>query len=142
VNVRLLVDTLKQVIVVPVAAVQRGPNGAFVYVVDAESKAAVRAVTVGQQDDTSAVISDGLKADEKVVTSGFTRLSNGTRVRVQGADGQPAPADAAPAQKQSPDAAPGERRRKREGGSAENKDKEQRKSDASSDNSSAASTKQ
>src|SRR5262249_58184469 len=51
VNIRLLVDTLKQVVVVPVAAVQRGPNGTFVYVVDAESKAAVRPVTVAPQDD-------------------------------------------------------------------------------------------
>ena len=46
VNVRLLVETLKQVVVVPTAAVQRGPNGTFVYVVDAESKVAVRPVTV------------------------------------------------------------------------------------------------
>jgi len=83
VNVRVLVETLKQVVVVPVSAVQRGPNGTFVYAVDAESKVAVRAVKVGQQDDTSAVIPDGLKPDERVVTTGFTRLSNGTRVRVQ-----------------------------------------------------------
>ena len=49
-------------VVVPTAAVQRGPNGTFVYVVDAESKVAVRPVKVAQQDDTSAVISEGLKA--------------------------------------------------------------------------------
>src|SRR6187455_2781805 len=83
VNVRLLVDTLRQVVVVPTSAVQRGPNGTFVYVVDAESKVAVRPVTVNQQDDTGAVVSSGLAAEERVVTTGFTRLSNGTRVRVQ-----------------------------------------------------------
>ena len=82
---RLLVETLQQVVVVPTAAVQRGPNGTFVYVVDAESKVAVRPVTVAQQDDTQAVISDGLKAEERVVTTGFARLSDGTRVRVQAA---------------------------------------------------------
>jgi multidrug efflux system membrane fusion protein len=149
VNVRVLVETLKGVVVVPVAAVQRGPNGTFVYVVDADSKAVVRAVTVGQQDDVSAVISDGLKADEKVVTTGFTRLSNGTRVRVQPAEGQAAPAnaapasaaptDATPAEKQNPDAAPGERRRKRDGGaSAEKGEGKQwrKKSDGAADNSS------
>jgi multidrug efflux system membrane fusion protein len=115
VNVRVLVQTLKQVVVVPTAAVQRGPNGTFVYVVDAESKVAVRPVTVNQQDDTGAVISDGLKTDERVVTTGFTRLSNGTRVRVQTGD-EPAP-DAAPGvAPQTPTAAAPEGRKKREGG--------------------------
>ena len=85
VNVRLLVETLKQVVTVPTAAVQRGPNGTFVYVVGADSTVAVRPVTVAQQDDTRAVIATGLTADERVVTTGFTRLSAGTRVSVQSA---------------------------------------------------------
>src|SRR6185503_11215623 len=58
INVRLLVDTLKGVVVVPTAAVQRGPQGTFVYVVDDDSKVAVRPITVAQQDDARAVISD------------------------------------------------------------------------------------
>src|SRR5436190_23210754 len=49
INIRLLVDTLKQVVVVPTAAVQRAPQGAFVYVVE-DSKVAVRPNTVAQQD--------------------------------------------------------------------------------------------
>ena len=49
---RLLLKTLDDVVVVPTAAVQRGPDGAFVYVVGADNKAAVRAVKVAQQDDT------------------------------------------------------------------------------------------
>jgi membrane fusion protein, multidrug efflux system len=116
VNVRLLVDTLKGAIVVPTAAVQRGPNGTFVYVIDAESKAQVRPIKVAMLDDTRAVISDGLKSDERVVTTGFTRLSNGTKVNVQEREGQPQPAatsDVAPAN--PADAAPREGRRKREG---------------------------
>jgi len=88
INIRVLVDTLQQVVVVPTAAVQRGPQGAFVYVVEADSKVAVRPVTVAQQDDTQAVISNGLKAEERVVTTGFTRLSNGTRVAVQPGEGE------------------------------------------------------
>ena len=92
VNIRVLVDTLKQVVVVPTAAVQRGPQGTFVYVVDAESKVAVRPITVAQQDDTRAVISDGVKAQEQVVTTGFTRLSNGTRVARAGRRGRAQPA--------------------------------------------------
>src|SRR3954471_2414221 len=91
VNIRMLVDTLRQVITVPTAAVQRGPNGTFVYVVDAESKAAVRPIKVAMLDDTRAVISDGLKSDERVVTTGFTRLSNGTKGNVQEGDGPSRP---------------------------------------------------
>ena len=124
VNIRMLVDTLNQVITVPTAAVQRGPNGTFVYVVDADSKAAVRPITVAMLDDTRAVISAGLQADERVVTTGFTRLSNGTRVNVQEGDGQPKP-DAAPATSQAPEAAPTEGRRKREG--SDNTDGKQRR---------------
>ena len=56
INVRLLVDTLKQVVVAPTAAVQRGPNGTFVYVVQPDNKVAVRPVTVSQQDEAQAVI--------------------------------------------------------------------------------------
>jgi membrane fusion protein, multidrug efflux system len=119
INIRVLVDTLKQVVVVPTAAVQRGPQGAFVYVVEAESKVAVRPITVAQQDDTRAVISDGVKTQEQVVTTGFTRLSNGTRVAVQPGEGDAAPtapaaAEGAPAA-QAPQAAAPEGRRKREG---------------------------
>ena len=76
------------------------------------------------QDDARAVISDGVKAQEQVVTTGFTRLSNGTRVRVQAGDGESP--DAAPSAPQAPQGAPTERRRKREGGgSAENTDGKQ-----------------
>ena len=53
VNVRLLVDTLQQVVVVPTPAVQRGPNGTFVYVVQRRrQRVSLRPVTVGQQDET------------------------------------------------------------------------------------------
>jgi multidrug efflux system membrane fusion protein len=132
VNIRVLVETLNQVVTVPTAAVQRGPSGTFVYVIDAESKVAVRPITIAMQDDARAVISDGVKAQEQVVTTGFTRLSNGTRVRVQAGEGEaPDAAPGAPPQKsesapQTSESAPTERRRKREGGgSAENADGKQ-----------------
>ena len=131
VNIRVLVETLKQVVTVPTAAVQRGPNGTFVYVIDAESKVAVRPIAIAMQDDARAVISDGVKAQEQVVTTGFTRLSNGTRVRVQAGEGESP--DAAPnARRRNPrratgfGGAPTERRRKRDGGgSVENTDGKQ-----------------
>src|SRR5262249_2454697 len=90
VNVRLLVETLKQVVVVPTAAVQRGPNGTFVYVIK-EDSVGVRPVTGSQQDDVQAVIVSGLTTDEKVVTTGFARISDGTKVAVSNADETPTP---------------------------------------------------
>ncbi|TMJ01901.1 MAG: efflux RND transporter periplasmic adaptor subunit [Alphaproteobacteria bacterium] len=117
-NIRLLVDTLRQVVVVPTAAVQRGPQGTFVYVIGDDSKVTVRPITVTQQDDTRAVVADGLKAQEQAVTSGFTRLSNGTRVAVQAADGQPQEASPA-ATPAAPEA--GQGRRKREGAEGDGK---------------------
>jgi multidrug efflux system membrane fusion protein len=124
-NIRVLVDTLKQVVTVPTAAIQRGPNGTFVFVIEPESKVAVRAVTVAQQDDSQAVVSTGLKADEQVVTSGFTRLSNGTSVNVQQGSpdgGTPAVSDApGPEAAATPESQP-KGRRKREGGGAKGGD--------------------
>jgi multidrug efflux system membrane fusion protein len=92
VNVKLLVETLKQVVVVPTGAVQRGPNGTFVYVVKEDTSVGVRPVTVSQQDDVQAVIVSGLAVDERVVTTGFARISDGTKVAVSNADETPTPA--------------------------------------------------
>jgi len=86
VNVRLLLKTLDDVVVVPTAAIQRGPDGTFVFVIDNDSKIAARAVTIAQQDDTDAVIGQGLSADERVVTAGFARLKDGAEVKVSGAN--------------------------------------------------------
>ena len=91
VNVRLLIDTLKQVVVAPTAAVQRGPSGTFVFVVQPDNKVAVRPVTVSQQDETQAVIARGLQPDERVVTTGFARLAAGSQVTVTNAEAVPPP---------------------------------------------------
>ncbi|HEY3642822.1 MAG TPA: efflux RND transporter periplasmic adaptor subunit, partial [Xanthobacteraceae bacterium] len=86
VNIRVLINTLRQGVVVPTAAVQRGPDGTFVYVVKDDSTVAVRSVMVQQQDDVQAVIASGLMAPERVVTTGFGRLADGTRVEVTSAE--------------------------------------------------------
>jgi multidrug efflux system membrane fusion protein len=86
INMRVLINTLRQVIVVPTAAVQRGPDGTFVYVIKEDNTASVRPVMVRQQDDRQAVIANGLQADEKVVTTGFGRLSDGSKVDVASAE--------------------------------------------------------
>jgi multidrug efflux system membrane fusion protein len=80
VNIRLLVDTLRGAIVVPTASVQRGPNGTFVFLVQNGDTVAVRNVTTTQQDDKQTVISSGLQAGDQVVTTGFTRLADGSKI--------------------------------------------------------------
>jgi multidrug efflux system membrane fusion protein len=82
VNVRVLVDTLRQVIVAPTAAVQRGPNGPFVFVVGDDNKVTVHLVRVTQQDETQSVIASGIAAGDRVVTTGFNQLSDGSRVTI------------------------------------------------------------
>jgi multidrug efflux system membrane fusion protein len=89
INIRLLADTLKQAIVVPVAAVQRGPKGPFAYVVQPNETVAMRDLALGPQDDTQAVVRSGLAASDRVVTAGFARLSEGARVSVAAAEEPP-----------------------------------------------------
>ena len=113
-NIRLTVSTLRGAVTVPTAAVQRGPNGAFVYQV-ADGKAVLKTIEVGRQDETMSVVTSGLTPPERVVTTGFARLTNGDPVRVDDrADGLAAPtADAT--RPPSPNGLAGSRRR-REGG--------------------------
>jgi multidrug efflux system membrane fusion protein len=93
VNVRLLVDTLKGVTVIPTSAVQRGPNGTFVYVVGDDSRAAMRPIRIERQDENQTVVASGLKPGEKVVTTGFVRLTDGTQVTIGGEKPEATPPD-------------------------------------------------
>ncbi len=91
VNAELLLENRDGVILVPAAAVQRGPKGARVYVVDASGLAASRPVTVGLAVGQDVVVESGLKAGDVVVVEGADRLRDGSKVeaRNQGA-GNPA----------------------------------------------------
>ena len=82
VNVRLYIDTLSQVVVVPTSAVQRGPEGPYVYLVGDNSTVAMRKVTVGRQTEQDSVVTAGLDVPAAVVTTGFTRLTDGAKVQV------------------------------------------------------------
>ncbi len=82
VNVRLLLKTMDKVVVVPTAAVQRGPDNTFVYLIGSDNKVSVRPVTIAQQDEKQAVISQGLADKDQVVTAGFARLKQGAEVKV------------------------------------------------------------
>jgi multidrug efflux system membrane fusion protein len=99
VNIRLLVDTLRGAIVVPTASVQRGPNGTFVFLVQTGDTVAVRAVTTTQQDDKQTVISSGLQSGDQVVTTGFTRLADGSKIVISKREDAGNPAPAQPADK-------------------------------------------
>ncbi len=80
VSTRLLVATLKQVTVVPEAAVQRGPDGLYAYVIGPDYKVAIRAIKAGPEGDGKSVILQGLSPGEKVVIAGQYRLQNGALV--------------------------------------------------------------
>jgi multidrug efflux system membrane fusion protein len=89
VNIRLLIDTLKGVVTIPTGAVQRGPNGTFVYVVKDGSTASMRPIVVQKQDETQTVVKSGVNAGERVVTTGFVRLTDGSKVAIGSSDGAP-----------------------------------------------------
>jgi multidrug efflux system membrane fusion protein len=86
VNVRLLIETLNHIVVVPTAAIQRGPTGTFVYVVRTDDTVTVRQVKVKQQNDQEAAVEEGLNTGEIVVTSGFGRLREGEHVTAERPD--------------------------------------------------------
>jgi multidrug efflux system membrane fusion protein len=83
VNVRLLVDTLTNQLVVPNVAVQNGQQGTFVYVVDDDSKVHLKTVQVGTITQTSADILGGISEGDRVVVDGTDRLIEGATVRVR-----------------------------------------------------------
>ncbi len=94
VNARLLLDTQKDAIVIPSAAIQNGSQGTFVYVVKQDKTVEVRPVTVAVTEGNIASISAGLSAGEQVVTDGQDRLQAGVTVDAH-TDARPAPAGGA-----------------------------------------------
>jgi multidrug efflux system membrane fusion protein len=83
VTTRLLIRTLKDVVVVPEDALQRGPDGFYVFLVGPDNKVKQQAVKLGDQGDGKAVIAQGLKDGDKVVTEGQYKLEQGVLVKAQ-----------------------------------------------------------
>jgi multidrug efflux system membrane fusion protein len=105
VGVELQVDTARNAVVVPPAAVQRGPRSSYVYVVNADKTASRRNVMVGHEDAQASILTDGVKPGDQVVVDGASRLSDASKVTiVQPTAGAGAPTAGQPA-------APGTRRR-------------------------------
>ena len=96
VSTRVVVDTLVDARVVPTTAVRRGPNGTFVYIIGGDERALVQPVEVVLQDETRAVIAQGLDIGSRVVTVGFAQLAHNKPVKIV-AGAEPAPPAASPA---------------------------------------------
>jgi multidrug efflux system membrane fusion protein len=83
VNARLLLEVLQNVVVVPAAAVSRGPQGTFVYVVKEDKTVTVRPVVLGETTEGVSVVTQGLTPGDPVVVEGAERLREGAPVEVK-----------------------------------------------------------
>jgi len=117
VNIRLLVETQKDKVLIPAVAIQRGPQGTFVYVVKPDQTVEVRPVTVGTMEGSDAAIESGLAADDQVVVDGVDKLQPGSKVQMPGQakpgqakSGQPDAGQSGNGQQPSGQAGAGERR--------------------------------
>jgi membrane fusion protein, multidrug efflux system len=82
INVWLLIDLRQDGLTVPAAAVQQGPQGAYVYAINPDNTVAVRPVKVAQVSGGQALIDSGLSANEQVVVDGQYKLQPGTHVTI------------------------------------------------------------
>jgi multidrug efflux system membrane fusion protein len=80
VNVHLLVDTRKNLTLIPVPAIQRGPQGTYVYLVGQGNVATIRPITIAQTTGDTAGLSAGLKQGDVVVIDGQDKLQDGSKV--------------------------------------------------------------
>ena len=83
VNIRLLVDTRKQALVVPANAVSEGPNGDFVYVIRPDLTAQVKTVKTGTSEAGFTIIENGVSERDKVVVDGQYLLKPNAHVRLK-----------------------------------------------------------
>ncbi len=83
VNIRLLVDTLHNQIIIPSASVQRGQEGTFAYVIKPDSTVEARTIALGITEGNQTSIRSGLKTGEFVVVDGADKLQPGSKVRVR-----------------------------------------------------------
>ena len=82
VNVRMVVESKKDAIIIPMAAIQRGAQGTIVYVVKDDKTVTLRPVKMGAVENDNVAIDSGLKPGEMVVTDGIDRLREGAKVEV------------------------------------------------------------
>lgn len=83
IHIHILIATRNNAVVVPPVALQRGPDGLYVWVVDAADQAEQRPVAAQTVDDKTAIVSKGLAAGERVVVDGQSRLDAGSHVVIR-----------------------------------------------------------
>ena len=98
VNVRLLVQTKRNVVLLPTAGIQRNSQTTYVFLVKPDSKVTVRTITVGTTEGEETEVTSGLEPGDVVVMTGVDKLQEGTQVAVHfsGSAGQPAPGTTQP----------------------------------------------
>lgn len=99
VSVKLMVEESRRAIAVPAAAIQRGPDGAYVYVVDPLYKAVMRQVSVELVQDGYAAVKSGLAIGESVIVEGQFKLRPGILVEVRDKGGPAPPMSSSPTQR-------------------------------------------
>jgi membrane fusion protein, multidrug efflux system len=94
VNVRLLLDTHKNVTTISTAGVQRGIPGTFVYLINPDSTVSVRPVKLGETAGDRVEVISGLTPGERIVIDGADKLRDGAKIVVRSETGVAAPKDA------------------------------------------------
>lgn len=91
VNARLLIDTIVGTTIIPTAAIQRSPQGTFVYVVKADNTVEMRPVEVQSTEGDSSAIRSGITPGETLVTDGLEKLRPGSKVSIAKPEGSKKP---------------------------------------------------
>ena len=95
VNIHLLVDVEKGIVTIPVAAIQQGPQGTFVFLVKEDNTVTVREVTTGATQEDNVAIEDGLSAGDVVVVEGADKLKEGSKVTLASGNKHKSPSSGA-----------------------------------------------
>jgi len=109
VNVHLLVDTKHNLVIMPAAAIQRGPQGTYVYAVGSDNTVKIRTVSIAQTTGNNVGLASGLNTGDVVVIDGQDKLQDGSKVNPTMAGGNnsggaQATTNAAPANPSAPQA--------------------------------------
>jgi multidrug efflux system membrane fusion protein len=94
VNIRMNMDTLRSVTIIPTAAIQRGTIGPFAYVVKEDQTVSVRPLTLGPTEDEKIAVLEGLQPDELVVVDGADKLRESMKVKLIAREPAPASEEA------------------------------------------------
>lgn len=106
VNARVLIDVLRDAVLAPAEAIQRGPQGAFVYVVKPDKVVQMRRVQLGPSEGATVAVRAGVTDAEALVVDGVEKVQDGARVEPTVRKAAPAGAPAAPGAAGAPTAAP------------------------------------